>query len=36
MQVQKIARGDLNHALQAESLSKDQVHADLAKLAAGR
>jgi ornithine cyclodeaminase/alanine dehydrogenase-like protein (mu-crystallin family) len=28
--------GDLNHALRAGAMSKDQVHADLADLAAGR
>jgi ornithine cyclodeaminase/alanine dehydrogenase-like protein (mu-crystallin family) len=28
--------GDLNHALRAGTLSKDQVHAELAELAAGR
>ena len=28
--------GDLNHALRAGVMSKDQVHADLADLAAGR
>ena len=28
--------GDLNHALRAGVMSKDQVHADLAALAAGR
>src|SRR5262249_48899837 len=28
--------GDLNHALRAGAVSKDQVHADLADLAAGR
>src|SRR5262249_31285723 len=30
------AGGDLNHALRAGALSKDQVHAELADLAAGR
>jgi ornithine cyclodeaminase/alanine dehydrogenase-like protein (mu-crystallin family) len=28
--------GDLNHALRAGAMSKDQVHAELAELAAGR
>jgi ornithine cyclodeaminase/alanine dehydrogenase-like protein (mu-crystallin family) len=30
------AGGDLNHALRAAAMSKDQVHAELAELAAGR
>ena len=30
------AGGDLNHALRAGAMSKDQVHAELAELAAGR